>query len=67
MNTEVEVIEPIWHNGEQIEPQGEKPTIIALPRSEAVYLQGIGRVRIIEPAKNSAKAPRKEKKTNAAG
>ena len=63
MNVEVEVIAPIWHAGSQVAPDGDKFPVISLPQSDAVYLQGIGRVRIIEQeAKPEAKpAARKAK------
>lgn len=65
MQVEAEVLQPMWFEGEQIAPEEGKPApIIALGKSDAVYLQSIGRVRIIvaEPeakpanAKNAKKA-----------
>lgn len=41
---EIEVLRPIWLGGEQV----EAGTFGKLPRSEAVYLAGLGRVRIVE-------------------
>lgn len=58
---EVEVIQPLWFEGAQIElKEGEPAPVIPLPKSEAVYLQSIGRVRIIEAETVEAK-PKKAK------
>ncbi len=63
MKVETEVIEPLWFEGKQIEPEEGKPApVIALSRSDAVYLQSIGRVRIIEAAPEEKPAKGKKAK-----
>jgi len=47
---EVEVIRPMWFNGQQLGPgaEGEPNPVVDMPGADAVYLEGLGRVRRIE-------------------
>lgn len=46
---ECRVIKPMWHLGRPIELPADQPApVISLENSEAVYLQSIGRVQIID-------------------
>ena len=55
---EVQVIQPCWIGGKPIEiKEGEAFPVVSLPRADAIYLEGIGRVRLVEAeeAKPAAK------------
>lgn len=57
-NVEAQVLVPIWHAGKPIVlAENEPKPVISLPRADAVYLQSIGRVRIIDAAADEASAP----------
>lgn len=46
---ECRVTRPIWHLGKQIELTDDAPApVISLESSEAMYLQSLGRVQIID-------------------
>lgn len=57
---EVEVIAPMLYQGERVEPaeNGDNP-VIDLPVSEAVYLEGIGRVRRVDTPSSPVKGKKK--------
>ena len=49
MQVEVEILQPMWFEGKQIAPEeGKAAPVIAMGKADAVYLQSIGRVRLIE-------------------
>lgn len=51
MKLEAEVLQAAWYEGKQVIPEEGKPApIVQLERSDAVYLQSIGRVRVVEAA-----------------
>lgn len=59
---EVQVCKPMWHQGKQIEVVDGKPLpVIDLPKSEAVYLAGLGRVALVESEDEPAKAGKPSK------
>lgn len=63
MQVEAEVLQPMWFEGKQIEPEeGQPAPVIALAKSDAVYLQAIGRVRILETEEVTAAKPKKPAK-----
>ena len=60
---EVEVIKPMLYAGKRVEPgaEGEANPVIDLPVSEAVYLEGIGRVRRLPATEGDAEPAAKGK------
>jgi len=63
MKVEAEVLQPAWYEGKQVIPEEGNPApIVQLERSDAVYLQSIGRVRIIEAAPEEKPAKGKKAK-----
>lgn len=44
---EVEIISPMWFGGKPMAPgaEGEANPVVDMPVSDAVYLEGLGRVR----------------------
>lgn len=64
MQVEAEVLQPMWFEGKQIEPEeGQPAPIVALGKADATYLQSIGRVRIVESTEEAKPAkPAKAKK-----
>ncbi len=59
MQVEVEVLQPLWFDGKPVVlEEGKAAPIIAMGKADAVYLQSIGRVRIIatEEVAKSARA-----------
>lgn len=49
MKVEAQVLKPMWHEGKPIDlVEGEAGPIISLEKSDAAYLQSLGRVRIVE-------------------
>lgn len=49
MKVEAQVLKPIWHEGKPIDlVEGEAGPIISLEKTDAAYLQSLGRVRIVE-------------------
>lgn len=60
MQVEAEVLQPMWFEGKQVIPEeGKAAPIVSLPKSEASYLQTIGRVRIVEVEAKPKKAAKK--------
>lgn len=61
MQVEVEVLQPMWVDGKQIELEEGKPApVVPLSQSDANYLASIGRVRIIEAEADPAEAKPKK-------
>lgn len=55
MKVEAQVLKPIWHEGKPIDlVEGEAGPIISLEKADAVYLQSLGRVRIVESEADEA-------------
>lgn len=49
MQVEVEVLQPLWFDGKPVVlEEGKAAPVIAMGKADAVYLQSIGRVRLIE-------------------
>ncbi|MFA9217618.1 MAG: hypothetical protein ACEQSK_11000 [Sphingomonadaceae bacterium] len=49
MKVEAQVLKPMWHEGKPIDlVEGEAGPIISLEKTDAAYLQSLGRVRIVE-------------------
>ena len=48
MKVEAQVLKPMWHEGKPIDlVEGEAGPIISLEKTDAAYLQSLGRVRIV--------------------
>ena len=59
---EVQVVAPMWHQGKQVAPEeGKALPVIDLPKCDAVYLAGLGRVVQIESEDEPVKAGKPSK------
>lgn len=65
MNVEVQILRAVWIDGAPVTPEEGQPLpVFSLPRADAVYLQSIGRARLVEaeaPAEAPVEAPAKRK------